>query len=91
MTADPSTDTDLARIRRLVVESAEGGLTEAVLAAAGGSLQAVNYSSLSYIRMIDAIENDFGVYLDPEADIASFATVDGIAGLVAAQLAETRG
>ncbi|WP_406140109.1 hypothetical protein [Streptomyces sp. NBC_01089] len=76
--------TDLrSRLIRIVIESADGELTNGDLAKADYSLLALNYSSLSYMRLIDAVENDLGVYLDPEADTDRFATVDGILGLIA--------
>lgn len=71
-----------SRIVRIVVSSAEGGLTEQELASVDGSLSAVGYSSLSYIRMIDAIENELGVYLDPEVQDKELATIDGILAVV---------
>jgi acyl carrier protein len=71
-------------IVRIVCDSAEGDLTESVLAEAGGSLPAVGYSSLATIRMIDAIENELGVYLEPEEPRLS--TLDGIVELVAERL-----
>ncbi|WP_412543368.1 hypothetical protein R8Z50_13075 [Longispora sp. K20-0274] len=70
------------QIVRLIVASGEGGFTATDLEGAGGGLDAVGYTSLSYMRLIDAIENETGVYLDPEADAANFATVDAIVGLV---------
>lgn len=70
----------------LIVESSEGNVSESDLSAAGGSLSAFNYSSLSYIRLIDAIENELGVYIDPDADAESFTTLDGIVALVAQSL-----
>ncbi|MGW1075398.1 phosphopantetheine-binding protein [Streptomyces sp. NPDC002537] len=76
------------RIVRIIVNSAEGGLTEQELASVDGSLSALGYSSLSYIRMIDAVENELGVYLDPEVREENFATVDGILALVREELPE---
>jgi len=78
-----TTSTELrSTIVRIVLESGEGEITESDLAAADWSLTAVGYTSLSYIRMIDAVENELGVYLDPEAETERFATIDGIIGLV---------
>ncbi|GLZ29304.1 hypothetical protein Lesp02_14940 [Lentzea sp. NBRC 105346] len=75
-----------ARIVRIVVESAEGDLSEQDLVAAGGSLPGVSYSSLSLIRMIDAVENQLGVYLDPDSDSARFETIDSLVELVSENL-----
>ncbi|WBB81901.1 hypothetical protein O7606_11375 [Micromonospora sp. WMMD882] len=75
-----------SRVVRIIVASAEGDLSEQDLARADGSLPAVSYSSLSYIRMIDAIENEIGVYLDPEEESRRLETVDGIVALIADNL-----
>ncbi|MGW4648514.1 hypothetical protein [Kitasatospora sp. NPDC004289] len=74
------------RIVRIVLGAAEGDLTEQALAAANWSLPAVSYSSLAYIRMIDTVENELGVYLDPEEDSERFETIDSIVDLVCQQL-----
>lgn len=71
-----------ARLVSLVIEAGGGAFTEQELATAGGSLRSVNYSSLSFMRLIDAIENEFGVFVDPDADIERFATLDGLNELV---------
>ncbi|QUQ63947.1 hypothetical protein [Kutzneria sp. CA-103260] len=69
------------QIVKLVIAAGEE-VTEHDLDAAGGSLSAVNFTSLSYIRLIDSIENELGVYL--EAEPGQLATVDDIAALVQA-------
>jgi acyl carrier protein len=70
------------QVVRLVVNSGDGNVTEKDLAATGGSLKELSYSSLSFMRLIDAIENELGVYIDPEAAVSRFETVDGIAELI---------
>ncbi|CAL9286646.1 hypothetical protein [Streptomyces sp. SudanB182_2057] len=78
-----TTSDDLrARILRIVLGAAEGDLTEQDLAAANWSLPAVSYSSLAYIRMIDTVENELGVYLDPEEESERFETIDNLVELV---------
>lgn len=79
----PPDETLRAHLVRLIVDSSDGGLSAGELATVQGSLRAVGYSSLSFIRLIDGIENELGVYIDPDADIELFDTVDGILGLVA--------
>lgn len=71
-----------AQLVRIIVDSSDGNLSVGELDAARGSLRALGYSSLSYIRLIDGIENELGVYIDPDADIELFTTVDSILGLV---------
>jgi acyl carrier protein len=80
-----------AQLVRLIIESGDGGIGPDDLAAAAGSLRNLGYSSISYMRLIDAIENDLGVYIDPEADIELFTTVDSILGLVLEGLAGSGG
>jgi acyl carrier protein len=73
-----------AHLVRLIVESSERNLSVDDLARDSGSLRTLGYSSLSYIRLIDAIENELGVYIDPDADLELFSTVDSILGMVVA-------
>ena len=75
-------DATRAHLVRLVVEASDGNFTAQELAQANGSLQAMGYSSLSYIRLIDAVENELGVYIDPDQDIESLDSVDGILALL---------
>ncbi|MEE4545579.1 acyl carrier protein [Streptomyces sp. V4-01] len=71
-----------AQLVRLIIESSDGDLSRTEVDAAAGSLRDLGYSSLSYIRLIDGIENELGVYIDPDADAESFATLDRLVGLV---------
>ncbi|MBU6533257.1 hypothetical protein ACFUIW_15175 [Streptomyces sp. NPDC057245] len=85
----PASPDDIrSRIVRIVLGSAEGDLTERDLAAAGWSLPQVSYSSLAYIRMIDTVENELGVYLDPEEESDRFETIDSLVELVSQHLRE---
>lgn len=49
----------------------------------------MSYSSLAYIRMIDAVENELGVYLDPEEESERFETIDSLEDLVGHHLRES--
>ncbi|MEU1088337.1 hypothetical protein ACFYPN_13820 [Streptomyces sp. NPDC005576] len=71
-----------ARLVALVIESGDGNITEADIADANGALRGLNYSSLSYMRLIDAIENDLGVYIDPDAGTEPFESLDTLVPLV---------
>ncbi|MEV6251224.1 hypothetical protein AB0M38_34400 [Streptomyces sp. NPDC051742] len=86
MTASP--DHIRPHLVRIVLSSAEGDLTEQDLAAANWSLPQVSYSSLAYIRMIDTVENELGVYLDPEEESEHFETIDALVELVCRHLRE---
>jgi acyl carrier protein len=70
------------QVMSLVVRSGDGNFAEKDLAAVGGSLKELGYSSLSFMRLIDAIENELGVYIDPDAAVNRFETVTGIAELI---------
>ncbi|MFJ8693998.1 phosphopantetheine-binding protein [Streptomyces roseolilacinus] len=72
------------KILDLAIAAGDGSVTAAELAGAGYSLRDVGYSSLSYMRLIDSIENEIGVYLDPEADIEHYETIDSVTALVIA-------
>ncbi len=71
-----------AKLIALAVESGDGNFSEQDVTAAQGSLRSLNYSSLSYMRLIDAVENELGVYLDPEADNALFENIESLTELV---------
>lgn len=77
------------QVTTIITSSAEGTLRREELDTAGGSLASVGFSSLAYIRMLDMVENELGVYLDPETDSDRLNTVDGIVSLVCEQLGLT--
>lgn len=70
------------QLARLIVESGDGNLSQEDLRRTGGSLRNLGYSSLSYMRLIDAVETEIGVYLDPEADLQRFESVESILEMV---------
>ncbi|MFF0699781.1 hypothetical protein [Streptomyces tendae] len=71
---------------RLIISSHEGDISVSDIEAHGGVLEAVNYTSLSYIRLLDAIENEFGAYLDADEGAEALGTVDGIVAAVLTEL-----
>ncbi|MFF0645193.1 hypothetical protein [Streptomyces tendae] len=71
---------------RLIISSHEGDISVSDIEAQGGVLEAVNYTSLSYIRLLDAIENEFGAYLDADEGAEALGTVDGIVAAVLSEL-----
>ena len=78
-----------AQLVRLIVESGDGNLAPEDLARTGGSLRDLGYSSLSYMRLIDAIENELGVFIDPAVEIEQLASLENILGMVAEGLEDT--
>lgn len=71
---------------RLIISSHEGDISVSDIEAHGGVLEAVNYTSLSYIRLLDAIENEFGAYLDADEGAEALGTVEGIVAAVLTEL-----
>ncbi|MCX4409548.1 MULTISPECIES: phosphopantetheine-binding protein [unclassified Streptomyces] len=68
-----------------LVETATGRVvTAADLRAAGGDLDRAGVNSIGYINLMEALEQRFGVLIDPEADPQYLASVDSIALFLAA-------
>ncbi|MEH0424389.1 acyl carrier protein [Streptomyces sp. B21-083] len=68
----------LQRIAGLVAEASEGAVSQDAALAEGRTLTELGLTSLSYLRLIDALENEFGVYIDLEEDTAFLGSVDGL-------------
>ncbi len=68
----------------LVVEIGDGTLDRQEVVAAA-TLRDLGISSLSYLRLIDAIENNFGVYIDLEK--GGFDSVEKFAEFISASTA----
>lgn len=84
MTITPAIDSVIARL----VENASDGLISATEALeADTDLQQRGLTSLAFLRLVDAIENTLGVYVDLEQDITFMRTVAGISRYVEAELA----
>jgi acyl carrier protein len=82
---------DPGQIRRLLADmiaEASGGEVEAAdVLADTHPLSALGFSSLARIRLIDTIEDSFGVDLDLDGDLSSFEHVDVLAAHLASLLA----
>ena len=71
-----------------MIAAASDGEISAEQALAGRySLAALGLTSLALVRLIDAIEDAFGVDLDLGADLSAFDNVEAIASQVATALA----
>lgn len=65
MTAGPEAQAALrGRVAALVAGATDGEVTEAEILAAGGSLTALGVTSLAFLRLIDTVEDEFGIILD---------------------------
>jgi acyl carrier protein len=67
---------DAARtwVTEAVVAACDGSLTADVVSAETESLTALGVTSLAYLRLIDMVESEFGVYIDLDASVPN--TVD---------------
>ena len=82
------TSTSIESVIAGLVEHASDGLISAAEALDPETdLQEQGLSSLAFLQLVDAIENELGVYVDLEEDIQFMRTVAGISRYVEAQLA----
>jgi acyl carrier protein len=75
------------RLAEMIAEASAGDVGAADVLAGNHTLSALGLTSLARIRLIDAIEDSFGVDLDLEADLSSFEDVDDLAAHLADLLA----
>jgi len=80
------------RLRRMladmIAQVSEGEIGTEDALAADHTLSALGFTSLARIRLIDAIEDTFGVEVDLSGDLAVFERVDALADHLAALLGE---
>jgi acyl carrier protein len=67
----------------MVAEASDGEVSAELALTSGHSLSALGLTSLGLIRLIDAIEDTFGVYLDLGADQPSLDRFDTLASHLA--------
>jgi acyl carrier protein len=73
-----------SRLAELVGAASDGELTVGDVLAPGASLRDLGLDSLGYLRLVDAVEEEFGVALDPAADPLAFDSVDLLAARITA-------
>jgi acyl carrier protein len=73
-------------IANLVEHASDGLISAAEALKPDTDLQERGLSSLAFLQLVDAIENEVGVYVDLEEDIQFMRTVAGITRYVEAQL-----
>lgn len=81
------TSTLTQTIARMVTRVSSGSISEEQAAAPDTNLTEQGLSSLNYLRLIDAIEVELGVYIDLQGDVAFMTSVKGIAEYVRIQRA----
>ena len=74
-------------LAHMVAEASDGAISAADALAGHHPLSALGLTSLARIRLIDAIEDTFGIDLDLEADLSSFEYVGALADHLASLLA----
>ncbi|MEV5617148.1 acyl carrier protein [Streptomyces bacillaris] len=79
MTAGPEAQSALrGRVAALVAGATDGEVTEAEILAAGGSLTALGVTSLAFLRLIDTVEDEFGIILDLDGPFRLLDDLDGL-------------
>jgi len=74
-------------VARLVARASAGEISEEQAACSDSNLTEQGLSSLGYLKLIDAIEIELGVFVDLEEDLTFMTSVRGIVEYVSAQLA----
>jgi acyl carrier protein len=81
-----STLTLTQTIGRLIARASAGSISEEQAASPGINLTEQGMTSLDYLKLIDSLELDLGIYIDLEADLAFMTSPQGIVDYVSAQL-----
>jgi acyl carrier protein len=80
-----------ARLAQLVAVACDGEVTAAEVAGWTGSLAALGAGSLAQLRLVDAVEREYGVQLDLDRSTAFLSTVDKLTDHLAGLLELPRG
>ncbi|MFB8105006.1 MULTISPECIES: phosphopantetheine-binding protein [Streptomyces] len=72
-----------ARVAELVSGATDGEVTETEILEDGGSLTALGVSSLAFLRLIDAVEEEFGIILDLDGPFRFLDDLDGLVDHIA--------
>ncbi|MET0133324.1 MAG: acyl carrier protein [Kibdelosporangium sp.] len=75
----------LGRVAELAADASGGTVTADVAASGGGSLLEAGLTSLGYLRLIDAIETEYGIYVDLEEASGKLGTVEQIVDYIHSQ------
>lgn len=81
--AAPATPALRARVVTLVSEATDGEVTEAEILASGGSLTVLGVTSLAFLRLIDSVDDEFGVSLDLDGPFRYLDDLDAVVGHLA--------
>ncbi|MFG2598912.1 phosphopantetheine-binding protein [Streptomyces sp. NPDC048462] len=72
------------RLAGLVEVATDGEITATDVLAEGGSLTAIGVTSLAMLRLIDALEEEFGVLIDLDGSFRQLDDFDALADRLAA-------
>lgn len=73
------------RLAELVATASDGDVRADDALRPGISLAELGLSSLGHLRLIDAVEAEYGVQLDSAADLHAVTSLDLLAGYLAAR------
>ncbi len=79
MTSRATTRQEVRRRVAQLVESSTDGQVSAAEAELSESLVLIGVDSLASLRLIDAVEREFGIALEVEMDVSFLDSVDGLA------------
>lgn len=71
----------------MIAEASDGLISAEQALAADCSFTALGVTSLAQVRLIDAIESEFGVDIDPDSDLFFYGTIADLAKYVAGRCA----
>ncbi|MFI2369929.1 acyl carrier protein [Streptomyces sp. NPDC018833] len=75
----------MERTAKLVATASEGVVSEAKALQSGVTLTEQGLTSLAYLRLIDSVETEFGVYIDLEEDTGFLQSVEGLVNYMVEQ------
>ncbi|MET8910015.1 phosphopantetheine-binding protein [Micromonospora sp. NPDC004551] len=70
------------RVESLIVLATGRAVSVDDLRDCAGSLDAAGVNSIAYINLIEALDRQFHVVVDPERDAEALSSVDGIVALI---------
>jgi acyl carrier protein len=68
----------VSRVADLVTQATDGSISLEAASKEGVTFAEIGMSSLAYLRLIDAVENEFGIYIDLEEAAGKVNTARGI-------------
>jgi acyl carrier protein len=79
------------RVAALIEQASDHEVPASLALAGDASLPDLGVTSLASMRLVDALDQEFGVYLSLEGDVGFLDSVDGIVARLVAEGADLRG